>query len=492
MIKLSGYKIIKKIGSGGMGDVFLAEHEKLEKKVAIKSLHKNLATDLSFRERFAQEAKTHSKLDHPNIVKLLDYIERKDGLFLIMEYVDGKQLDEHIKKVTGPIPEKELTTLFSQILDAIGYAHKKGLVHRDIKPSNIMIDKDSRIKVLDFGIAKIQEEEKGLTKTGIQLGTATYMSPEQVNAKKVDLLSDIYSLGVTLYYMAVGKSPYDEETNTFSIQTKIVSETFPKASKSYPGVSERLEKIILKATQKDKKNRYQTCEDFTNDFNTNIITSENNSIFSKHYSSKADNSEKSKLNSRKKSNSMAVAFLCITLALVSVILFQYQNFQSLKKEQKDLYRTKNSLEAKKRTILRLNEQIIDLKKNIHILKKQNSDLYTESEVQSKLNDMLEKSYIGCNKRDRLEYYNHTSQTLRLHIDFMKEDGNWYSISGYWNMKPEANHLTFSPDDFPESDGYFKVNMYRYYITNDSGSEYLYSSINPKYSNICESSIIHIY
>jgi len=265
MIKLSGYKIIKKIGSGGMGDVYLAEHEKLEKKVAIKSLHKNLATDNSFRERFSQEAKTHSKLDHPNIVKLLDYKERKDGLFLIMEYVDGKQLDEHIKKVTGPIPEKDLTTLFTQILDAIGYAHKKGLVHRDIKPSNIMIDKEGRIKVLDFGIAKMQEEEKGLTKTGIQIGTAAYMSPEQVDAKKVDKLSDIYSLGVTLFYMAVGKSPYSDDTNSFRIQEKIMREPFPTASDIYPGVSKKLEAIILKSTQKDKKDRYKSCEEFKKD-----------------------------------------------------------------------------------------------------------------------------------------------------------------------------------------------------------------------------------
>ena len=271
MIKLSGYKILKKIGSGGMGDIYLAEHEKLEKKVAIKSLHKNLATDPSFRERFSQEAKTHSKLDHPNIVKLLDYKERKDGLFLVMEYVDGKQLDEHIKKVTGPIPEEELTALFSQILDAFGYAHKIGLVHRDIKPSNIMIDKEGRIKVLDFGIAKMQEEEKGLTKTGVQIGTAAYMSPEQVNAKKVDKLTDIYSLGVTLYYMAVGKSPYDGETNTFSIQTKIVSESFPIARESYPGVSVRLEEIIKKATQKNKKYRYQNCENFRKDLNSEKV-----------------------------------------------------------------------------------------------------------------------------------------------------------------------------------------------------------------------------
>ena len=213
MIKISGYKIIKKIGSGGMGDVYLAEHEKLEKKVAIKSLHKNLASDPSFRKRFSQEAKTHSKLDHPNIVKLLDYKERKDGLFLIMEYVDVKQLDEYIKKISGPIPENELTKLFSQILETIGYAHDEGIIHRDIKPSNIMIDVKGRIKVLDFGIAKMQEEDNGLTKTGIQIGTATYMSPEQVDTKTLDYLTDIYSLGVTLFYMAVGKSPYDGETN---------------------------------------------------------------------------------------------------------------------------------------------------------------------------------------------------------------------------------------------------------------------------------------
>ena len=251
MIKLEGYKILKKLGSGGMGDVYLAEHEKLEKKVAIKSLHKNLVTDTSFRERFSQEAKTHSKLDHSNIVKLLDYKEHVDGLFLIMDYVDGVQLDEHVNKITGPIPEKELTRLFTQILDAIGYAHMKGLVHRDIKPSNIMIDKEGSIKLLDFGIAKMQDEEQGLTKTGVQIGTTAFMSPEQVNAKKVDKLSDIYSLGVTLYYMAVGKSPYDGDTNTFSIQTKIVSDPLPTPSDIYIGVSKKLEAIISKATQKD-------------------------------------------------------------------------------------------------------------------------------------------------------------------------------------------------------------------------------------------------
>ena len=262
MIKLEGYKTIKKIASGGMGDVFLAEHLKLKKKVAIKSLHKNLVNNIDFRKRFEKEAQTHAKLDHPNIVKLLDFKERKDGLFLIMEYVNGKTLDEHVKIVSGPIPENELATLYTQVLNAIGYAHDKGLVHRDIKPDNIMIDENGNIKILDFGIAKMNEDDSGLTKTGIQIGTATYMSPEQVDAKKVDMLSDIYSLGVTLFYLAVGKSPYSDVTNTYRIQEKIMKEPFPLASDFYPAVSKKLQEIILKATQKKKSDRYQSSNEF--------------------------------------------------------------------------------------------------------------------------------------------------------------------------------------------------------------------------------------
>lgn len=262
MINIFGYKILEKIGSGGMGDVFLAEHEKLNRKVAIKSLHKSLVNDINFRKRFANEAITHSKLDHPNIVKLLDYKEKDNGLFLIMEYVDGIQLDNHIKNVSGPISENDLTSIFSKILSAIGYAHNHGLVHRDIKPSNIMISKYGNIKLLDFGIAKSNDEDKGLTMTGVQIGTAAYMSPEQVGAKELDHLSDIYSLGVTLFYMAVGKSPYDGDTNTFDIQNKIVNDPLPKASKIYPGVSTKIEEVINKATHKKKKCRYQSCEDF--------------------------------------------------------------------------------------------------------------------------------------------------------------------------------------------------------------------------------------
>ena len=260
MIKLSGYKILKKIGSGGMGDVYLAEHKVLETTVAIKSLHTNFIDDESFRKRFRREARVHAKLNHPNVVKLIDFQEKKDGLFIIMEYVEGKQLDDYIKNETGPITEEKLIPLFLQILDAVSHAHAKGLVHRDIKPANIIICK-GKVKVLDFGIAKELSTESGLTKTGVQVGTPTYMSPEQINVDKLDHLTDIYSLGVTLFYMAVGKPPY-ENSNAIKMGIKIVTEPFPKSKEFYPGVSSKIEAIINKATQKNKTDRFQSCDEF--------------------------------------------------------------------------------------------------------------------------------------------------------------------------------------------------------------------------------------
>ena len=275
MINVPDYKILKKIGSGGMGDVYLAEHGILGHKVAIKSLHNNLVRDENFILRFKTEAKILTTLDHPNIVRILDFKEKENGLFIIMEFVEGQQLDEYINKVTGPIVEKDLIPLFTQMLEAIAFAHAKGLVHRDIKPSNVIIS-DGKIKILDFGIAKDLSEDSGLTNTGVQVGTVYYMSPEQVNAEKIDKLTDIYSLGVTLFYMAVGKPPY-ENSNAFKIGIKIISETFPEAKNFYPGVSEKIETIISKATQKKKKDRYQSCEEFKKDLSTPLeIVSQKN------------------------------------------------------------------------------------------------------------------------------------------------------------------------------------------------------------------------
>ena len=265
MINIPNYRILKELGSGGMGAVYLAEHELIKRKVAIKVLHKHLVSNKEFIKRFRREAELLATLDHPNIVRLNEYFEHEGYLCLIMEYVDGMELDQHINKVSGPINEVELIPMFKQILEAIGYAHKKGLVHRDIKPANILISKDGKIKVLDFGIAKMMCDDKGLTNVGVQVGTAAYMSPEQVQAEKVDLRTDTYSLGVTLYQMAVGQVPY-ANSNVFDTQLQIVSKPFPNPRDIYPGISDRLLKILEKAVKKDKGERYQSCEEFAKGF----------------------------------------------------------------------------------------------------------------------------------------------------------------------------------------------------------------------------------
>ena len=264
-MNIPNYKVLKEIGAGGMGTVYLSEHTLIKRKVAIKSLNVNLIKNQQLRERFKKEATALAQLEHPNIVRLNEYIEQQDGVFLIMEYVDGLPLDEHINNVSGPINEEQLIPLFLQILDAFEYAHKNKIVHRDIKPSNIIITKDGKIKVLDFGIAKIMDETNSMTKTGTQMGSVLYMSPEQVKGEKVNHLSDIYSLGVTLYQMATGKAPYDPTTNEYQVFQKIDKEALPKASTIYPGISKKLEEVIEKATTKDGSKRFQSCKDFKNE-----------------------------------------------------------------------------------------------------------------------------------------------------------------------------------------------------------------------------------
>ena len=246
-----------------MGNVFLAEHTLVGHKVAIKSLHLNLVNNKELKDRFREEAKTLAKMNHPGIVRLNDYIEQQDGIFLIMEYVDGRELSDYVQNITGPIVEDKLVKIFIQLLKAFKYAHIMNIIHRDIKPSNVIIDKDENVKILDFGIAKILEDTKSLTKTGTQLGTVYYMSPEQVKGdKNIDQRSDIYSFGVTSLHLASGQNPYNESNTEYHILNKIVNEPLPKASSIYPGVSERMEEIIAKATAKDPKDRYQNCDEF--------------------------------------------------------------------------------------------------------------------------------------------------------------------------------------------------------------------------------------
>ncbi len=263
--QILNYRLLNKIGEGGMGSVYVAQHTQIERKAAIKALHPNLVNNPQIRERFKNEAATMARLKHPNIVSLYDYLESPQGLFLIIEFVEGLPLDHYIQKISGPISEEQAILLFGKILDGFAYAHGQGVIHRDIKPSNLMISPDGRdVKILDFGIAKILgNDSKSLTKTGSRMGTVLYMSPEQVKGQALDQRSDIYSLGVTLFQMLTGRCPYNEESMTeYEVYDQIVNHNLPRAQNFYPRISPRMQAIIDKATAKNPAERFSSCLEF--------------------------------------------------------------------------------------------------------------------------------------------------------------------------------------------------------------------------------------
>lgn len=261
---INNYVIERKLGTGGMGEVYYAKHNKVDREVAIKVLHSHLFLNKSIHNRFKNEANALIKLNHPNIVKIFDYVEQENFACLIMEYINGYTLDEYIEKVSGPLPSSKATSIICNVLDAVQYAHDCNVYHRDIKPANIMISKDGhKVRVMDFGIAKLTDSVNfQTTHANTQLGTPFYMSPEQIKGLPYSRMSDIYSLGVTLFEMVTGKCPYLEITNLFDLQLKIVTEPLPPTSKYYPDVDQRIQNAISVATQKRQEKRFQNCNDF--------------------------------------------------------------------------------------------------------------------------------------------------------------------------------------------------------------------------------------
>ena len=262
-LTILNYKIDSLIGKGGMGSVYLASHTQVNRKVAIKSLLPQFMANEEIKQRFKNEASTLAHLQHPNIVGLFDYVENEKGMFLVMEFVEGTPLDEFINNVTGPMPEKRAVSIMKEILTGFSYAHLKGIVHRDIKPGNIIISKNDSAKILDFGIARLMGDgNHNLTKTGTQMGTVFYMSPEQVQGKKLDHRSDIYSLGITFYQMLTGINPYSKLTTEYEVFSQIVKEELPAPKDVYPGVPDYLASVIKKAMEKNPDNRFQSCDEF--------------------------------------------------------------------------------------------------------------------------------------------------------------------------------------------------------------------------------------
>ena len=258
---LANYSVKKTLGAGGMATVYLCISKKIHKNVAIKVLNPEFINNSNIRSRFIAEAKRMAILNHKNIVQVFDLIDENDFSAIVMEYVDGVTLKEHLDK-NAKFKNEEINSVFFQILDAVGYVHSMKFVHRDIKPSNLMIDERGIVKLMDFGISKdIDPNSLDYTKTEHNqiMGTPLYMSPEQIKeSRNVTEQSDIYSLGVLLWQLVSGKRPYDPNLQSqFEIQSSIVNLPLPFLNSPY-------DSVIKKATEKNVINRFDNCLTFKN------------------------------------------------------------------------------------------------------------------------------------------------------------------------------------------------------------------------------------
>ena len=255
------YRIIKKIASGGMADIFLGDDLKLNRKVAVKILSANYAGDRNFVARFKSEAQILARLNHPNIVQVYDWGEFNSSYFICMEYVEGESLKEIIEK-KGPLPPETVADYAIQISSALLTAHKNNLVHRDIKPQNILVTPEGKVKVTDFGIAKSLTTD--VTKTLNIIGTAHYISPEQAKGEVLDHRTDIYSLGIVLYEMLTADVPF-RGGNSIDISLKHIYEKPLKPSELMENIPDKLEKIIMHCLEKNPMARYPTVRELIGD-----------------------------------------------------------------------------------------------------------------------------------------------------------------------------------------------------------------------------------
>lgn len=258
---ISHYKIVAKLGEGGMGIVYKAQDIKLDRPVAIKFLPPHLSASQENKARFMQEAKSTAALNHPNILNVYEIDEQDDRMFFVMEYVDGMTLKQFItsfKSGTG-IPVNQAIDWTSQIASGLKAAHEKEIVHRDIKPENIMITKENTLKIMDFGIAKLKSSS-GLTKTGSSLGTLSYMSPEQAQGEAADLRSDIWSLGVVLYELLTADLPFKSE-HAAGLLYLIVNEEPPVPSLMDRKIPHQMDTLIKKMLAKERTQRYRTMDE---------------------------------------------------------------------------------------------------------------------------------------------------------------------------------------------------------------------------------------
>ena len=255
------YRLERKLGSGGMADVWLAEDQELGRRVAVKILHERYSNDEQFVERFRREATHAAGLSHPNIVSIFDRGVADGSYYIVMEYIEGRTLKELVV-TRGPCPVPVAISYTRQILAALRYAHRNGIIHRDIKPHNVLVDREGRVKVADFGIARAGASE--MTEAGSIVGTAQYLSPEQARGAPVDESSDLYSTGIVLYELLTGTVPFTGETPV-EIAMKHLSQTPEPPSTRRAEIPHDLDLVVLRALAKEPSDRYRSAGDLDRD-----------------------------------------------------------------------------------------------------------------------------------------------------------------------------------------------------------------------------------
>ncbi len=269
---IAHYRIIKKLGAGGMGEVYLALDTKLDRKVAIKVLRPDWVEEEHLKKRLLREAQAAAKLDHPNICAIYDVNEADSATFIVMQYIEGESLAEKMER--QPLELSSALAIVEQAAEGLAEAHAHGIVHRDIKPHNMMLTPRGQLKILDFGLAKQMRSSDSvgqeaatatlLSTPGLVVGTMPYMSPEQVQGETLDASSDIFSLGVTLYEMLAGKHPFKHKSAAVTMSRILLGEPIP-TEQFQARVSPELQTLLSKMLRKDKALRYQSAEDLLTD-----------------------------------------------------------------------------------------------------------------------------------------------------------------------------------------------------------------------------------
>ncbi|MCK6511693.1 protein kinase [Myxococcota bacterium] len=252
------YVLQKQIGKGGMGQVFQATHVLTGQTVAVKALSPDLEGDAGLRKRFVQEARAMAALDHPNLVTLHNLLHEGNRLFMVMQFIDGRDVDAMFRRCQGLSPQATVA-IFAQALDGLAHAHSKGILHRDLKPANVLVTRDGQVKLIDFGLALISGGAR-LTLKGTHVGTTYYVAPEILLGGEATAQTDIYSLGVSIFEVLTNRLPF--QGDTFAVHKAHIEQPPPDPRQFNPQISAPLAAIILKSLAKDPRQRFQTAEDF--------------------------------------------------------------------------------------------------------------------------------------------------------------------------------------------------------------------------------------